>query len=1037
MATAIPPSPADGMGLLASNVHSHISGYPRNLGISELDLKDQRYPTVTPSSRGSDRRSSVMMSNGGAGPSRDDDGRGVNGLSDSQMRPRSAVDSFAQDQQRRVAESPRPYDAWADVQQHQSQLKESYSSSNGGSRRVVDRYTNSLDDHSPQPGGSGEVRQNGADNTREPSTTPQGPSGRPRSSSQNPTWADTPAALLPSSPRHPSLPAAGVSAGPNNNPGSSSMLQASGSATYNASSSVPIPVSPKPRAYAQHPTYVTPASAPNGVNPILSQNPPVPQEEVCIECAMRDQDMADVDVTSPGVWERESDIFYLELCEKEEQEEAAGVVNPDPTRPNSKGDFLTEHHLKIWISMNPKEPSARQQTVASYVKNQRMLLEAETLARAQALQESRLLENKARDTYSQLRRSAYELGSSAVPDDDTGGIRIKTPRSASLPSAGILNSHSREVTLLENGMIVEHVDVRKEEKERKKEEKRERSRARKSSRGSVIDVNSIYSVQSPLPHTDGGFHSGPRPGPRNTQTAPGRPMSVLTTDRPAIPRAYSQASFSDVQSIGSASPNRRSRFFGLGNLSPGWRSQNSLAASGMSGSMVDMHVALQREQARPGHGAHPSVDISSNAPSLRLSQMWAADAQMDPAEFQGPKGDTIKSKKKKKGLAKIWRIVTGASSKSEAHIGSNGHAHPEDDLPLAPPPPLSYLVDRGGGGMSGGDQGMSSPRQSMPSLPSSLQSYPASPAGMSPPTAPSSLLPSPSSSRKSVPDRDGYDNQKNGGNDEPEMRQIYPASADEPRSPSMRNMQAILSEPEARGRSFQGSMNSSYGTTLSPSTTRPASLMQREKSLPPLPDEAEVRFPTDTRPQTVFTYEPPILSNGLVAPQAPFRTSEVRRQSFGGISSRPQLNVNGPPKGVMMTGPGAIVGAPFASKYNEFGSSRRSLGRLDDVRYESQLRPTMQAQAPSKRKSRFGLSSLFGKKSPPPDARDVHVISPSPDYSGWRTSDSGEGQQGSGHSTLPRMSVMSRRNLEDLVQQDAEFVAYRYPSNDQRIDLLR
>ena len=43
-------------------------------------------------------------------------------------------------------------------------------------------------------------------------------------------------------------------------------------------------------------------------------------------------------------------------------------------------------------------------------------------------------------------------------------------------------SNSREVTLLENGMIVEHVDLRKAEKEerdkKRREEKREKSRAR-------------------------------------------------------------------------------------------------------------------------------------------------------------------------------------------------------------------------------------------------------------------------------------------------------------------------------------------------------------------------------------------------------------------------------------------------------------------------------------------------------------------------------------------------------------------------------
>lgn len=963
------------------------------------------------------------------GPSRDDDGRGgaINGRGES-PRPNGAVDYFTQDQQRQKADSPRPYDAWADIQQRQQlQLKESivsYASANGGSRQVDDRYANSRDEHSPQAGGSWEVRQGSGEKGKEPTTTPPDQSGRPRSAGQTQPWGDTPAALLPSSPRHPSLPAAGVGAGPNNNNNtnnSSTLVPMSAAPSYNPSSSVPIPVSPKPRAYAQHPTYVTPASAPNPVNPILSQNPPVPQEEVCIECAMRDQDMADVDVTSPGVWERESDVYYLELCQREAQEEASGEVTPDPGRPRAKGDLLTEYNLKIWISMNPKEPSARQQTVASYVKSQRMLLEAETLARAQALQESRLLEDKMRDTYSQLRRSAYELGSSAVPDDDTGGIRIKTPRSTSMPSAGLLHNHGREVTLLENGMIVEHVDVRKEEKEererRKREEKRERSRARKSSRGSVIDVNSVYSVNSPLPHTDGGVHSGARPGPRYVQSTSGRPSSILTGDRPALPRALSQASFSDVQSIGSMSPNRRSRFFGLGNLSPGWRSQNSLAPSGMSGSMVDMHVALQREHARAGHGAHPSVDISSNAPSLRLSQMWPGDAQLEPADYQGSKTETVKSKKKRKGLAKIWRIVTGGSSKSENGIPINGHGHLVDDLPLAPPPPLSYLVERGRerGMSASGDQGMSSSRQSMPSLSSSIsQSYPVSPADH----------------------RDaGFDVHKSGGNEDAEMRQAYPAP-DEPRSPNPRNMQL---GPDDRGRSFQGSISSSYGATLSPSTTRPASIMQREKSLPPLPDEAEVRFPTDTRPQTVFTYEPPILPNGLVAPQAPFRNAEVRRQSFGGISSRPHLPLN-PPKGAMMTtGPAGIVGAPFASKYNEFGISRRSLGRLDDARYEQELRPTPRAQTPSKRRSRFGLSTLFGKKSPAiPDQREVHIISPSPDYPGWRSSDSeGRHEAGSGHSTLPRMSVISRRNLDELVQQDPEFVAYRYPSNDQRIDLLR
>jgi hypothetical protein len=137
-------------------------------------------------------------------------------------------------------------------------------------------------------------------------------------------------------------------------------------------------------------------------------------------------------------------------------------------------------------------------------------------------------------------------------------------------------------------MIVEHVDVRKEEKEARERRRKEEKRARKSSRSSVIDVNSIISAQSFNPNTDSGV--GLLPYSRYSQAGSGRPTSVLTAplDNPReLPRAYSQASFSDIHSLGSASP-RRTRFFGMKNLSAGWRSQDSLAPSGISGSMMDM-----------------------------------------------------------------------------------------------------------------------------------------------------------------------------------------------------------------------------------------------------------------------------------------------------------------------------------------------------------------------------------------------------------------------------------------------------------------
>ena len=240
------------------------------------------------------------------------------------------------------------------------------------------------------------------------------------------------------------------------------------------------------------------------------------------------------------------------------------------------------------------------------MKAQRLLLEAETLAHAQAMQESKQLESKMRDTYSQLRRSAYELGvSSVVPGaitlDEAGRIR-----SATMPGLHQrARSHSRDVTLLENGMIVEHVDVKKEEREererRKRAERRERGRA-KSSRGSGYDLSSVYGSLHPsqLPPSGSGGIPGDHTlrASRPSQSSL-RPTSILSSSigekSPTIPRAYSTTSFSDLHSIsGSTSPNRKTRFFGnLRALSPGgWRSRDSLAPSGISGSMMDMQYAF-------------------------------------------------------------------------------------------------------------------------------------------------------------------------------------------------------------------------------------------------------------------------------------------------------------------------------------------------------------------------------------------------------------------------------------------------------------
>ena len=158
---------------------------------------------------------------------------------------------------------------------------------------------------------------------------------------------DVPPTLYPATMRQPSYALPDGAA-------ASRLSSANGlSSTRPYSPTLAIPISSNPRVYPQHPTYITPAAAtPDPINPIFSPNPPQPQEEICIECAMRDQDMADVVVVGPGIWDRESDVLFDELLKREEEEEAAGIVASEcSSRLRARGGRLTEQNLKLWTTM--------------------------------------------------------------------------------------------------------------------------------------------------------------------------------------------------------------------------------------------------------------------------------------------------------------------------------------------------------------------------------------------------------------------------------------------------------------------------------------------------------------------------------------------------------------------------------------------------------------------------------------------------------------------------------------------------------------
>lgn len=235
--------------------------------------------------------------------------------------------------------------------------------------------------------------------------------------------------LLPSTPKHPSATLAGASSSSRPESLQNPIIPASASPSYRPQPSAPrtmpvqlptavdVPISSNTRAIAQQPMYITPPSSPTpiAVNPVYAYAAPSPYtadiatpatqgvsrqrassgafaaqqqqqlaamgyaptglpylapegREICVECAMRDQDMADVDVTSPGVWERESDVYYHELCAREAEEEEertrtssgshsegqSHVIRDrhrDPNRPRARGNRLTEQNIKLWLSM--------------------------------------------------------------------------------------------------------------------------------------------------------------------------------------------------------------------------------------------------------------------------------------------------------------------------------------------------------------------------------------------------------------------------------------------------------------------------------------------------------------------------------------------------------------------------------------------------------------------------------------------------------------------------------------------------------------
>lgn len=446
----------------------------------------------------------------------------------------------------------------------------------------------------------------------------------------------------------------------------------------------------------------------------------------------------------------------------------------------------------------------------------------------------------------------------------------------------------------------------------------------------------------------------------------------------------------------------------------------------------------------------PHVDIGSNAPSLR--EAWPRMEDSIPERRSSDRASLSPLvKKKKRGLGRLWKVITGGPNKTHVLQGGNDPPREEEyeDLPLAPPPPLSYLVNRHSSQSDRSINMMGQGRHvSMPSL--TLSNGPHHPrsnstpsgfaVGLSSPSEKSSTLPSPTEVR--FPYRDSSGDERDDGAYEEDAGLSIKKNGLLGVGPP-RPLVVNISEPDflvnpmltppLSQTTGTGHSSSSLAPTIKVPAVPPVSRMgalSLDKSLPPLPSgEQELStpisllhrpqrsaVPSATLPMASYKHRP---ERELSAPNSGFLSEDTaRRQSSDGLGCRPGL-----PRGA---GQGITPGM----RYDDFGTSRHSLAVFEPA-------PSLTSQ----RKSRFGFGTLLGRKekssrghrqhasvttTPALRTREASFDAFSPHIS---LSERSLSQQG--------MGPLSRRPLDDLVPQDPDFVAYRYPSKDERLDLSR
>lgn len=391
------------------------------------------------------------------------------------------------------------------------------------------------------------------------------------------------------------------------------------------------------------------------------------------------------------------------------------------------------------------------------------------------------------------------------------------------------------------------------------------------------------------------------------------------------------------------------------------------------------------------------------------------------------RGSTVVSKRKSK-FGRFLKLLSGSKAdsteKSLAPAGSDLNSE-DQSLPLDPPPPLSLLVDRA----RSPSLQYSHARHAQSTI--SLSSTSARNPNFSSFTTGSSLLTSPVSTKFQDSSVGEFGQSQELPRFSGDLRHIHRMASES----DIRHTPSTITLQTRQSRSFPQSAPARQSNLGNP---RPVSTYM-DKALPPIPGGHErpftVMVPSMIQSSTITMQPFPRFENSdkcmgekeLGVPKFP---TEPRRQSFGGLTSRP-ATFKSPDR------------PESPRRYSEFGLSRRSFTRYDDDAMHYYEKPSQilssksnpkttdyKAQTtPSKRRSRFGLSSLFSRKSHAKEvsAPEMGILA----YNSATSLTQEQTLRSSGHVR----NASASRSTGALVDQDRNFVAYRYPSANEQFGL--